>query len=127
LIAKQYKHKVNKKMTLLEWIAGDRIGISSKTIWGAIMGVEVDRDDKPYDPDDFSRCWKLVKRCNITKEQLEKVVDKYPYWKPYIDNWEKLTQMYERNRVEKWKNSKEKGLYEFMQELRTKSDLILRK
>lgn len=117
----------NKQMTLLEWIAKGRVGISSKTMWGAIMGVEVDRHDKPYDPDDFSRCWKLVTRCNVTKEQLQIIVDKYPYWKPYIDNWQKLTEMYERNRAEKWVNSKEVGMYEFMQELRTESDLIGRK
>ena len=31
--------------------------------------------------------------------------------------WEKLTEMYEQNNRENWKNYKEIGMYEFMQEL----------
>lgn len=111
-------------MELHEWILNGDLGISSKTIWGALMGVKVIENDKPYDPDDFSRCWKLVKRCNVPLSNLKKVVEAYPYWKPYIDNWDKLTEMYERNRAEKWVNSEEIGMYEFMKTLRKESDLI---
>ena len=114
-------------MELNEWILNGRVGISSKTMWGALMGIKVKDNDKPYDPDDFSRCWKLVTRCNVPISDLQKIVEAYPYWKPYIENWQKLTEMYERNRAEKWINSKEVGMYAFMQELRKESDLIGRK
>ena len=113
-------------MNLNEWIVNGRIGISSKTMWAILQGIEY-VGDKPYDPDDFSRCYKFVKLCNITEQDLQKISRTLPYWKPYIDNWQKLTEMYEQNDKEKWLNSKKIGMYEFMQELRTKSDLIGRK
>jgi hypothetical protein len=113
-------------MTLNEWIVNGSVGISSKTIWAVLQGIETN-GDKPYDPDDFSRCYKLVKECNILQEDLEKVARTLPYWKPYIDNWEKLTEMYEQNDKENWVNSKKIGMYELMQRLRTESDLIGRK
>ncbi len=34
-----------------------------------------------------------------------------------VDNWTKLTQMYEQNKKEDWKNSKKIGMYEFMETL----------
>ena len=114
-------------MELQEWILNGQVGISSKTMWGALMGIKVKENDKPYDPDDFSRCYKLVKQCNIPINDLQKITKAYPYWKPYIDNWQKLTDMYERNDKENWLNSKEIGMYEFMKELRAESDLIYRK
>ena len=114
-------------MTLNEWIVNGRVGISSKTIWGILQGIEVRDNDIPYDPSDFSRCWKLVTRCNISVDELKKVYVKLPYWKPYIDNWNKLTEMYEKNRAEKWVNSKEIGMYDFMDDLRKESHLIRKK
>jgi hypothetical protein len=113
-------------MTLSEWIVNGRVGISSQTMWAVLQGIEY-IGDKPYDPDDFSRCYKFVKLCNITEQDLQKISKTIPYWKPYIDNWQKLTEMYEQNDRENWVNSKKIGMYEFMQELRTESDLIGRK
>jgi hypothetical protein len=113
-------------MTLNEWIVNGRVGISSKTMWAVLQGIEY-TGDKPYDPDDFSRCYKFVKQCNIADQDLQKISRTLPYWKPYIDNWQKLTEMYEQNDRENWVNSKKIRMYEFMQELRTESDLIGRK
>jgi len=113
-------------MTLNEWIVKGRVGISSKTMWAVLQGIDY-IGDKPYDPNDFSRCYKLVKQCNLTEQDLQKISRTLPYWKPYIDNWQKLTEMYEQNDKENWVNSKKIGMYEFMQGLRTESDLIGRK
>lgn len=89
-------------MTLNEWIIYGRVGTSSKTMWAALTGtVRKDltpctyRFDVPYDWDDFSSCYKLCKSCGISKQQLNKVVEVFPYWKPFIDNWDKLTMIYE--------------------------------
>ena len=38
-------------------------------------------------------------------------------WNNLVDNWDKLTEMYEQNVKENWKNSKAIGMYEFMQTL----------
>ena len=111
-------------MGLNEWIVNGSVGISSKTMWGVLMGVKVERGDKPYDPDDFSRCYGLYKSCELKQFDLNKIARILPYWKPYIDNWQKLSLMYELNIKQNWKNSKEIGMYEFMRELRHKSDII---
>lgn len=115
-------------MNLDEWIVNGRVGISSKTMWSALKGIEIKtgRDDKPYDPDDFSRCYMLVSECNVSKSDLQKIPKAFPYWKPYIDNWDKLTEMYETNEKDKWVNKNVIGMFEFMQELRKKSDAIRR-
>lgn len=111
-------------MKLNEWIINGDVGVSSKTMWSVLQGIEY-AGDKPYDPDDFSRCYKFVKECNITKQELKNISKTLPYWKPYIDNWDKLTEMYEQNVNENWVNYKQIGMFEFMKELRVESDLIL--
>jgi len=115
-------------MSLDDWIINGDIGISSKTMWAALKGLDIrpEYGNKPYDPDDFSRCYKLVKQCNITEQDLQKISRILPYWKPYIDNWHKLTKMYEQNNKDNWINSKKIGMYEFMQELSAESDLTER-
>lgn len=35
----------------------------AKTMWCALMDVKCDRDDFPYDADDFSRCYGLYRFC----------------------------------------------------------------
>jgi len=35
----------------------------------------------------------------------------------FIENWDKLIEMFEENRRTDWKNSKQIGMYEFMQTL----------
>lgn len=82
------------KDKMIEWIGCHRVGISSKTMWCAIMGVECDKADVPYDADDFSRCYDLYKFGELTPDDLQKVANKYPYWRPIIDQWDELCEMY---------------------------------
>lgn len=110
-------------MKLNEWIVSSDTGISSKTIWSVLQGVKYS-GDIPYDPSDFGRCYRLVKSCNITDEDLKKISKNLPNWKPYIDNWEKLTKMFEQNEKENWENYKKIGMYEFMKRLEVESALI---
>ncbi len=64
------------------------------------MGVARDGDscyagfDVPYDWDDFSRCYDLVKYGEVTKEELQKVVEAFPFYKPIIDRWDDLVEAY---------------------------------
>ena len=102
-------------MTLLEWMIYGETGISSKTMWAALLGIEEKGEfrgkgnfDIPYDPDDFSRCYKLWKQCDITPEQLNKVKKAFVWWSPFIDNWDKLVCMYE---------NKDRGIYKYMKTL----------
>ncbi len=88
----------NTKM--LEWIGTRHVGVSSRTMWCALMGVARDGDgsysgfDAPHDWDDFSRCYDLVTYGEVTKEELQKVVEAFPYYKPIIDRWDELVEAY---------------------------------
>lgn len=54
---------------MMEWIGSHNVGISSKTMWCALMSVPCDRDDRPYDADDFSRCYDLYKFAELTQKK----------------------------------------------------------
>lgn len=80
-----------------EWAIGRDAGISSLTIYQAITG-NVSKDgrlDIPYDPDDFGRCYRLLKLFPAWREQLPKVIDICPKWRPFVEAWDELTAMYE--------------------------------
>ena len=88
------------KTKMLEWIGTRHVGVSSRTMLCALMGVARDVDscyagfDVPYDRDDFSRCYDLVTYGEVTKEELQKVVEAFPYYKPIIDRWDALVEAY---------------------------------
>ena len=88
------------KTKMLEWIGTRHVGISSRTMWCALMGVARDGDgshsgfDVPYDWDDFSRCYDLVTYGEVTKEELQKVVEAFPFYKPIIDRWDEIVEAY---------------------------------
>ena len=69
-------------------------------MWCALMGVARDGDgsydgfDVPYDWDDFSRCYDLVTYGEVTKDELQKVVEAFPFYKPIIDRWDELVEAY---------------------------------
>ena len=58
------------------------------------MGVKCREADTPRDADDFSRCYDLYKFCELTPADLQKVANRYPYWRPIIDQWDELCEMY---------------------------------
>jgi len=91
------------KEKLMWWIANGETGTSSKTMWNCLIGNSNFSVDHPYDPDDFSRCYKLLQTV--------------PEWNNLVENWDKLTEMFEKNQRTGWQNSKKIGMYEFMQTL----------
>lgn len=92
-----------KRDNLLKWIIGGDTGISSITMWTAIMDIDISdivpshRFDIPYDSGDFSRCLNLYNKCQLTQDDLAKVSAMFPEWKGIIGNWQTLTDMYNRN------------------------------
>jgi hypothetical protein len=101
------------------WIANGHIGNSSKTMWLCFMNQKDNQINHPYDPDDFSRCYKLLEAVPEWKEKsnLSKLRKLSPAWNNLVDNWDKLTEMFEQNRKDQWKNAHKIGMYEFMQTL----------
>lgn len=88
------------KTKMLEWIGTRHVGVSSRTMWCALMGVANSETptcygfDTPHDWDDFSRCYDLVVYGEVTKEELLKVVEAFPFYKPIIDRWDDLVEAY---------------------------------
>lgn len=68
----------------LQWIVSNDTGVSSKTIWSVIMGVEPDYADVPADEADYGRCIRLLQLIPQWQSRLNEVVDKYPEWKEAI-------------------------------------------
>lgn len=101
----------------LWWIANGHVGMSSKTMWNHFMGNKDFEINHPYDPDDFSRCYKLLEAVPEWKERILELGLLSIPWKNLSENWEKLTEMYEKNKKEDWKNYKKIGMYEFMETL----------
>ena len=105
------------------WAINGEHGISSKTIFNHLSrtlqtrAMENDYPTHPFDPDDFSRCYKLLKAVPQWKSKLNNLKALSPVWEKLVDNWDKLTEMYEQNVKDNWKNSKKIGMYEFMQKL----------
>lgn len=99
------------------WIANGETGMSSKTMWNCLIGHKDFRINHPYDPADFSRCYKLLQAVPEWKTELHKLKPLSKEWSNLVDNWDKLTEMYELNHKENWKNYKKIGMHVLMQSL----------
>lgn len=88
------------KDKMIEWIGTQNVGVSSKTMWVALMcpqcvdGNNCWKYDVPHDADDFSRCYHLSKFARLSLDDLRKVEKVFPYWKPIIDEWGNLVSAY---------------------------------
>lgn len=105
------------------WAANGEHGISSKTMFNhlvkgtGIRPLQNSYQCTPSDPDDFKRCYKLLQAVPQWKQRLDELKTLSPVWAKLVDNWGKLTEMYEQNVRENWKNYKQVGMYEFMKSL----------
>ena len=101
---------------LLQWAMGNDAGISSKTIMSVMTGTALeDHASVPWDADDFGRCYRLLNIFPEWKSRLQEVADKYPEWQKLVDNWDKLTEIYERET--KNKDGRAPELYRIMSDL----------
>lgn len=89
------------------WIVSDDTGISSRAIWGVMMGVHQNLRSRstPSDPSDFGRCYRLLKLIPEWEDNLERMrmIDYdctingvlYPkVWSSFVDNYWKMKRMY---------------------------------
>jgi hypothetical protein len=82
----------------IAWASSGDTGISSMTIWSVMMGRKP--EDKwggnyPHDPDDFGRCYRLLKVMPSWRSRLREVSVRFPAWNGLIDSWDELTALYE--------------------------------
>ena len=80
----------------MQWIVGPHVGTSSKTIWSVMQGVKPDWPSVPSDPDDFSRCHRLLTLIPEWRGKLGLVAQQYPEWTALVREWDRLTEMFGR-------------------------------
>jgi hypothetical protein len=99
------------------WLASWDTGISSKTIYHVLRGTPWSgpfRPDVPHDPDDFGRCYRLLKVAPPEwRANLARVAERFPAWAPLVARWDDLTRLYE----EEEPTGKAPKLYALMREL----------
>ena len=97
-----------------DWERGLFVGSSSATIFAVMMGrtpAGIGRDRigaVPRDPDDFSRCHRLLRVVPEWRSRLQDVSERYSAWTPLVENWDRLTAHFER---------RDPGMYDFMKTL----------
>lgn len=105
------------------WALNGEHGTSSITMFNQLSRTLQTRALKngypshPSDPDDFKRCYKLLQAVPQWKSKLGELKKLSPVWERLVDHWDKLTEMYEQNEKENWKNYEKIGMYEFMDKL----------
>lgn len=82
---------------LLEWMAGDYTGSSSKTIAHVLSGVPQSSSCvgyTPYDSADFGRCVQLLEIFPEWHARLPEVAAAYPKWRPIVARWDELSRLW---------------------------------
>jgi hypothetical protein len=93
------------------WLNNGEHGMSSKTMWNCFMNIQKFTVYHPYDPDDFSRCYKLLETVPEWKIEIKRLKSLSKEWSNLVDNWTKLTELYEDMVI----NHKDNGMYDLMQ------------
>lgn len=106
-------------MTPEDWLNGRDTGTSSRTIYAVLQNCRMDCYDVPHDPDDFGRCYRLLKLFPAWKDRLPEVTLRFPAWAALVREWDKLTAMYEAAINSKADRAPE--MYALMRELRKES------
>lgn len=80
-----------------EWFDGPDTGVSSKAIWHVMMETAAPRETRlPQDPDDFGRCYRLLRAFPAWRNRLAEVADKLPAWAPLVREWDALSSLWEQ-------------------------------
>jgi hypothetical protein len=95
---------------ILEWLAGDGVGASSKMIALAALSRTPKRADTnyPHDPSDFGRCYRLLAQCPGARAGLDKLgAEAGPVWAALVARWAEIERAFLMG----------EGCYELMQSI----------
>lgn len=104
---------MSEKHRAIWWMENGETGASSKAMWRCFMGERSFDVSHPHDPDDFSRCHKLLQTVPEWKSKIHKLQSLSPQWALLVFNWDELTRYY----MEIQQTKKANGMYEFMKHL----------
>lgn len=78
------------------WLRGTDTGVSSRTILAVMTGRPTfDSGGHPRDPDDFGRCYRLLKRFPAWRSRMGEVAQHSLAWKALAEHWDELTALWE--------------------------------
>ena len=112
-------------MGLEQWLQSDDTGLSSLAMtWQLFNEPENrhmvgsvkssgDKTEHPHDPADFGRCYRFLKAVPEATKRLDRMRTVSAVWDRFIDNWSKMTYLYERDISAGYSDE----LYELMQDL----------
>lgn len=96
------------------WFINGERGNSSEFMWSVFTGTSKKDVCYPHDPADFNRCYKLLQAIPEWKTRLKELKRYGLQWSNLVDNWDKLTEMFEQNVKEYWKNVDKIGMHVLM-------------
>lgn len=84
-----------------KWAMGTWTNLPSKSIWSVMMGLvekntfcDGKKYDVPHDAPDMNACCSLLITIPEWKGRLRELTDALPKWKPFVDNWERIEEIY---------------------------------
>lgn len=109
---------------ITQWLANGDRGISSNAIVHHLTGVPCVRygkpgNDHPHDPDDLTRCVKLLERCPELAPRVGEMATRSPEWAALAGQWDELVEMLDFE-VPGWRNGRHgtaSATYKRMREL----------
>lgn len=106
-----------------EWLIIGDIGRSSKTMCSAFIGRQMRDPSTPSDPSDFRRCWLFVQDVDGVKGNLQKVVEMYPFWGPFVNRWSEIeqTMVSEIGDIRSWSHGSAIKTYNLIRHIETES------
>src|SRR3546814_4100612 len=81
---------VDQLPALGNWLAGDDVGTSSRTMVAIALGATEGDFDAPHDPSDFGRCYRLVKAVPAIRESFLTISMRVPAFLRILHNWDEL-------------------------------------
>ncbi len=77
---------------ILKWFASGKVGISSKAMACAVIGLPQHGFDKsmPYDPADFNRCLLLLDEVPEIREKFDTIAALSKSWERLILRWDEV-------------------------------------
>jgi hypothetical protein len=79
-----------------EWLASHDTGTSSKTIYRHMMGLPQSstRIGYPHDPDDFGRCFRLLRLMPAWRDRIGEMAAYGRVWNALAQHWANFTELY---------------------------------
>jgi hypothetical protein len=98
------------------WLENGERGMSSETIFRHLCSEpllpDIPNYAHPKDPDDFRRCYMLLKAIPEWRDEIWKLSILSPVWKKIVDKWDRLCWM-----LEEQLGGKENDMWKFMEGL----------